>query len=174
MNGLSLKKQFFSFLILISFAATAFGQKPEARMIDEFGNEHCSQVQSRVPAYYVAMTNIPDAKIHVIYYEGKHLVNNIWNKKLKIYESKWVNPRRGNALNRAKEIELIFKDLKVSTRNLVLVDGGFRENFFLEVWLVTPGAEPPKPTPTLSEKDITFEKGKPVRSRYCARIYDGL
>ena len=169
-----MKKQFLSFLILMLFAAAAFGQKPEARMIDEFGNEHCSQVQSRVPAYYVPMGNDLDAKIYVVYYEGQHRLSNVWNKKLKTYESKWVNPRRGEALIRAKEIGLIFKDHKVSTKNLILVDGGFREKFMLEVWLVPPGAEPPKPTPTLSGKDITFRKGKPARSRLCARIYDGL
>jgi hypothetical protein len=54
----------------------------------------------------------------------------------------------------------------------VLIDGGYREEFIQEIWIVPNGAKAPIPTPTLQEKDIKFAKGKPRRSRQCARAYD--
>ncbi|HEY8561712.1 MAG TPA: hypothetical protein VIL74_15155 [Pyrinomonadaceae bacterium] len=169
-----MKKSIFGFLLSIIFAFTVSAQKPEARKIDEFGDHPCSLVLNAVPAYYVAMGEIPGSTLFIIYYEGKHFKENVWNKKLKSYESKWVYPRRGDALNRAKEVGLVAKDNKFSVENLVYVNGGYREKFTLEIWLVPPGAAQPEPASTLTETDVTFEKGKPVRPRLCARIYDGL
>ena len=143
-------------------------------MVFDFGDVNCSYFINIVPFALNEFNKTPNSKIYVIYYEGKHNVSNIWSKKLNRYESKLLNPRRGDALNRAKEVGLFFKEYKFSINNLVLINGGFREDFTLEFWLVPNNAEPPKPTPTISEKEVRFRKGKPFKTRACARIYDDL
>ena len=39
-----------------------------------------------------------------------------------------------------------------------IVDGGYREDFMLEIFAVPFGIEPPKPTPTVDEKFIAPPK----------------
>ncbi|HLM01862.1 MAG TPA: hypothetical protein VK400_12465 [Pyrinomonadaceae bacterium] len=145
----------------------------------EFGAEHCSQVLGYVLSAMAEIRKTPGAKLYVIYYEGK-LVSSIWNNKLIRYDYKYSNPKRGEALRRAKEVRLTVKDVKFSNGakfsegDVILLSGGFREEFVIELWSVAENAEPPRPTPTLQENDIKFSKGKPFKPRLCARIYDGL
>jgi len=50
-------------------------------------------------------------------------------------------------------------------------------NFYgknVEIWIVPKDAEPPKPTPTLTERDIKFRKGKPFSVRDCEAYYRSL
>lgn len=167
-----MKKQIFSFLLSLSLLPGVAAQTGEARKIYEMGSVACSHLMNTVPDYYLEAKS-RGSKLYVVYYEGKHYVVNIWNKKLKQYESKLLNPRRGDALSRAEEIKLFLKDYKLPPDNLVLVNGGYRYEFTLEFWIVPENAAP-KLTPTLQEKEMTFRKGKPFKPRRCARIYDGL
>lgn len=47
------------------------------------------------------------------------------------------------------------------TARLVLMDGGFREEPGFEMWIVPMGAETPKPSPTISSRDIVYPKTPP-------------
>ena len=143
-------------------------------MVLDFGDIPCSYFINLVPVALNKFNETPDAKMYLIYYEGKHYASFIWNKKLHRREPKLTNPRRGNATNRAKEVGLFLKEYEFLQNNLILTDGGFREKLALEFWIVPNGVEPPKPTPTVDKKDVKFRKGKPFKTRECARIYDGL
>jgi len=64
----------------------------------------------------------------------------------------------------------------VAVRNLlkdkiILVNGGFRENLGVEIWLVPTDAELPEPTPDVAESDIKFRKGKPIITPDYTRCY---
>jgi hypothetical protein len=39
-------------------------------------------------------------------------------------------------------------------KRITTIDGGFRESAITELWIVPPGAEPPKPTPTVGPEDV--------------------
>lgn len=159
---------------VLSFTSLTFAQAKEAQKIDEFGFLPCGSFMARVDSQFVAYKNTPNSKLYIIYYQGKGYRINVWNKKLKDYEAKWRNPRRGEALNRAREIVIYLKTRGLDEKDIVLIDGGYREEFSQEIWIVPNGAKAPTPTPTLEEKDITFEKGKPRPSRDCSKAYDGL
>jgi hypothetical protein len=186
-----MKKQFLIFLFLLSLAASVSAQTKEARKIDEFGFKQCGEFNARVDVILQTYINDSDSKIYVIYYEEKS--HNVLKKTKTGEKIAQENPRRGNALNRAKEIVLyaearkndylkyikesgnnstISPKIKSAVENIVLIDGGYREEFIQEIWIVPNGAKAPIPTPTLQEKDIKFAKGKPRRSRQCARAYD--
>ena len=157
-------------LIALLFSVPNFSQKPEK--IDEFGYFYCGDNSKLGNIYQIGIKDKPQNKIYVIFYEGPREFTNFdikSQKYIKIIE----NPRFGNGLNRAKEIPLYLKMVyKVPNNRFVLVDGGFRERFLMEIWSVPEGAEFPKATPTLERKDIKFTKGKPKLPRKMACCYE--
>lgn len=140
---------------LIVFNQQFFPQNNEAKLIQSFGFLQCSDFIN-----YVALNElrIPDSKIYVIYYEGKYTIYNPskWNKKTQRYESSLVDPRRGDGLNRAKEVEIFLTENKFAKDNIFLINGGYRNDLTLEIWLANNDSLPPKPSETVSIKEITF------------------
>lgn len=157
----------FHFLI---FIPAAFTQTEKARQIDEFSRIPCGDFTSRMAGIFYESQNSPDSKIYVIYYGGRFRRENIWNKKTKKNDKVKLNyPHREDGLNWAKAIPLYLtsgdtnetKAYQLPKDRFVLVNGGFRENTGVEIWLVPENAESPKPTPTISEKDVKFRNDKP-------------
>lgn len=155
-------------------AVNVFGQSKEARKIDEFGIIPCGHFNALIYSAYAAIKEAPEAKLHVIYYgEGRAQTGSTLNGKTKRPEKKLFYPHRLDALNRAKEVPLNLRLAhNLAEDKVVLIDGGFREDFELEIWLVPKDSAPPRPTPTVDEKDVKFRKGKPHPPRACARAYD--
>ncbi len=164
-----MKKQFLSLFISLLFIFSVSAQTKEARKIDEFGKIPCGDFDSRMDGHYQDYKNSLNSKIYVIFYEEQNHLT-FTDKREEIIK----NPRRGNALNRAKEIPLYLKTIyKMPKDKVVLLNGGFRKDFELEIWIVPKNAELPKSSPTVDEKDVKFDEGKPIRTRNCARAYDG-
>ena len=72
-----------------------------------------------------------------------------------------------SSLNWAKSIPLyltsgfVYKAKALMSDKIVLINGGFREDAQVEIWLVPKDGELPKPTPTIAEADIKFRDDKP-------------
>lgn len=167
-----MKRHFLSFLLLIIFAfgvAVVFGQACEAQKRTEFGLLPCNYFNALVMSAYRDYMELPGASIYVVYYEAKNVEMFVWNKQKNVQEKKILKPKRGNALNRAKEVPNFLATVyQVPKEKVVLLDGGFRENFEIEIWLVPKGATPPSPTPTVDAKNVKFAKGEPSPPRACA------
>jgi hypothetical protein len=152
-----------------------FSQTKEARKVVEFGSLPCGYFNPLMMTAYEDYKKSTDSKLYVVFYEAKNEEVFTTNKKTNAEEKKIIKPRRGNALNRAKEIPLFLETAyQVPAEKVVLIDGGFRENLEIEIWIVPKNAEPPKPSPTVNPKDVKFDKGKPFEIRRCANIYDPL
>jgi hypothetical protein len=164
----------FLFLILCVFATGVFTQA-KAEKIDEFTREPCSHFMARADNIRVMQQQSPESKIYVIYYEGQQKAIYVWNKKSKKHEEKFTGTIRGEALHYAKGLGLFLGNAyKFDTSHIVLIDGGYMEGMEIEVWIVPPGAAPPKPSPTVDEKDVVFRKGKLGPPRDCTYTYDGI
>jgi hypothetical protein len=48
----------------------------------------------------------------------------------------------------------------------VVINGGYRELWEAELWIVPKGATPPTPTPTIKVQDIRFRRGRIKKSDY--------
>lgn len=57
--------------------------------------------------------------------------------------------------------ELVTKG--VSPRRIIAIDGGFREEPLFDFWIVPPGAEPPRPKPTVNRNEIVYPKTPPAK-----------
>ncbi len=89
-----------------------------------------------------------ESKGYIIYYGGR--TNPYGNKP----------PQRNESKVRMKDF---MEDNRVSMRlggNVKLIDGGYRENYTAQFWVVPKGAQLPIPTPTIKPEEIKFRKGK--------------
>lgn len=165
-----MQKLFFNLLIGFLLLIPVFSQT--TTKIDELEYFMCGDNYRLDLIYRNEIENKLQNKIYIIYYEGQREFFDIdykTKKRITVIE----NPKFGNALNRAKEIPLFLKMVyKVPDNKFVLINGGFRERFSMEIWNVPDGAEIPKATPTLTRKDIKFAKGKPQGTRKMACCYE--
>ncbi|MBX7171795.1 MAG: hypothetical protein K1X72_12615 [Pyrinomonadaceae bacterium] len=157
-------------LSVLFFSQIAFSQA--ATKIDEIGYFSCGDNYRLDLVYQNEIKAKPQNKIFIIFYEGQRDYQN-FNYKTQKYETVIEKPKFGNALNRAKEIPLYLKMVyKVPNDRFVLVNGGFRQKFVMEIWSVPKDASLPKATPTLERKEIKFVKGKPKPPRKMACCYE--
>jgi hypothetical protein len=128
----------------------------EPRKIDEFGDICCDAEMARLTNYLIELQNDPTTQGYVIYYGGR------------FYDSCWYGgkrhgkrrPRRGEAKARAARLlPYLIEQRGLDPSRIALVQGGYRESWTAELWIVPAGAKPPAATPTVQEKDIKYRKG---------------
>jgi len=108
----------------------------EARKIDEYGNIRFNDEKARLDNFAIELQNDPTAQGYIIAYGGRR-------------------GRAGEAQRRADRA----KDYLVNTRGIdasriVTVDGGFREDLTVELWIVPSGATAPQATATVDPSEV--------------------
>ena len=63
---------------------------------------------------------------------------------------------RGFAVNWLRKMRGELTAAGVSPRRISAIDGGFREEPLFDFWIVPPGAQPPRPEPTVDRKEIVY------------------
>lgn len=110
-----------------------------AKKVHEYGTVEEEQHLAWVDHLIAALA--PDEQGYLIVYAGR-------------------GSERGFAAGEVRKVRNhITKDGR--TARLVLMDGGFREDPAFEMWIVPMGAETPKPSPTISPRDIVYPKTPP-------------
>ncbi|HEY0322400.1 MAG TPA: hypothetical protein VGC66_15695 [Pyrinomonadaceae bacterium] len=118
-----------------------------ARLFDQYGNIAFNDEKARLDNFAIQLQNEPGAQGYIVAYGGR-------------------KGRAGEAQARADRA----KDYMVNTRGvdpgrLVTVDGGYREDLTVELWIVPTGAVPPTASPTLQQSDVTIITGGTGRRR---------
>ncbi|MFN2455201.1 MAG: hypothetical protein ABR577_13365 [Pyrinomonadaceae bacterium] len=113
---------------------------------DEYGNVNFNDEKARLDNYAIQLQNDPNTQGYIIAYGGRR-------------------GRTGEAQARADRA----KNYLVNTRGIdpgriMTVDGGFREDLAVELWLVPQGATPPTASPTLQPGDVQTTNA-PARRR---------
>ncbi len=150
-----MKKQLSVLLLLFAFTFSVSAQKKEARKTSELPSLwQCEEVRIVLDNFFIELQRNPQATGFIIYYEGKYAADDEENKKPKM-----LLPRRGEAEFRMQIIRDHIKLRRYDSSRVLFINGGLREENKTEFWLVSNGADLPKPTPTLDK--IEFRKGKP-------------
>lgn len=148
------------FLCILVLASNAFAQQ-EATKFDEMGQVNCEDAQARLDNLAIQLQQDPAAQVYVIFYGGKSYQNTVYNKRTRRYITVQLLPRRGEAkLRMAAWVSYLIANRGLDASRIVIIDGGYRENPMTEFWIAPPGAKAPTLTPTLTEKEIKFRKGK--------------
>jgi hypothetical protein len=119
-----------------SSCTTSFARIVEARKIDEYGNIRFNDEKARLDNYAIELQNDPTAQGYLICYGGR-------------------KGRTGEAQRRCDRA----KDYLVNTRGIsgdriVTVDGGYKEELTVELWVVPSGANPPTGKPTVDPSEV--------------------
>lgn len=156
---------FLIFILSFLLCIPVFSQ--EAVKIDEFTNTTCDDYWSRTSFLYTDLNRNLEAKAYIFVYQGK-LTKLVYDKKGNLKRTDYVSPPKNeaNELIGYFERDAAFKD--IPTDKVTFVEGGFREKFTVEFWIVPVGTNPPKPTPTLEK----VKQRKPVRHPfgYCGEL----
>jgi hypothetical protein len=142
----------------------------EPRKVDEYADICCEDEQARLDSFAIELQNNPDATGYVIFYGGRR------------YPSCWTDyprhrpriPYKGEAEARAASIKPYLTDTRGMDRErIVVVNGGHRESWMAELWIVPKGAKFPAPTPTLRPEQIRYRKGKQRSRAFRERCDEG-
>ena len=127
-------------LLLILGASVAVAEKP-----DEYGDVCWKREKEILRNFAIELKNRPGSRGYLIYYGGRRM------------------PTLDMALRRGRRAKEYLVGLGISPQSVVPVDGGFREEFTWEVWVVPPGAVPPVATPTVWRSEVEVVAKSPKR-----------
>ncbi|HEX7175965.1 MAG TPA: hypothetical protein VF240_11955 [Pyrinomonadaceae bacterium] len=108
----------------------------EARKIDEYGNIRFNDEKARLDNYAIALQNEPGAQGTIICYGGRV-------------------GRAGEAQARCDRAKnYLVNERGIDASRVSTVDGGFREELTVELWVVPTGAQPPTASSTVDPSEV--------------------
>src|SRR5262252_3681841 len=118
----------------------------ECRIFDQFPSLAFDDDKARFDNLAIELQNSPAATAHIIIYAGR-------------------TSRRGQAERLGQRtMDYLTSQRGVDGNRIVIVDGGYRDQDFIEIWICPPGAKPPQPTPTVQPGDVRpAQEGTPPR-----------
>jgi PKD domain-containing protein len=130
-----------------SSCSTGITETVGPRKVDEYGNIKFNDEKARLDNYAIELQNDPTAQGYLVCYGGR-------------------TGRTGEAQRRCDRA----KNYLVSTRGIdasriVTVDGGFREELTVELWIVPSGATPPQATPSVDPSEVRPARAPRRRGR---------
>ena len=149
----------------VMLCASVCARPPVAQIFDTFGDICCDDEKARLDNFAMALDHRPGAIGYIVFYGGRR------------YNTPWCSSRRetlayrGQSAARAARLKPYLVNTRLFDSNrLVVIDGGYREAWTAELWIVPEGANPPTPTPTLKPQDIRFRKGRVPRGHYVCGV----
>lgn len=114
----------------------------ESRKIDEISNFNWEDLMARLDFFAIQLQNAPASSGYVIVYDGRR-------------------SRRGEAQGWMHCIKNYLVERRgMDAHRIMIVNGGYRGNLTVEMWLVPLADSPPKATPTVKPQDVRFKKGR--------------
>jgi PEGA domain len=123
----------------------------EPRKFDEFPNLAFDDQKARLDNLAIQMQNEPNAQGYIIVYAGR-------------------TSRAGTAERLgARARDYLTRERGLDPSRFTVVNGGYRESDYFELWIVPQGAQPPQPTPTVQASEVRPGAGTTPRSRRSRR-----
>jgi hypothetical protein len=134
-------------LAVLAFCVTGSASQAPISKFDEYGDTNCEDEMAHLDNFAVTLQNGPANKGVIIFYGGRRFRGRL--------------PKRGEAAARAARIQpYLVQRRGIPTDQVVIINGGYREKWQVELWVVPPGASMPAPRPTIPVEKIKFRKGK--------------
>jgi len=134
------------------------------QIFDRFGDVCCDDEKAHLDNFAVELQAQPNVQGYIIFYGGRRVSYPYCNNRLRLQ-------RRGEAQARAARLKPYLTGTRaIDPARVIVIDGGYRESWTAELWLVPMGANPPTPSPTVQPKDIRFRKGRIKKSFYECQV----
>ncbi len=137
-----------SLIISFSFLLTLAGGNhvhSEAREFLEYSGDNalCEPEMAHLDSYALQVQTDPEYMAYVIVYGGRH-----------------GTARHEIRQRKARIRRYLVKNRGIEPVRVHVVEGGFREEVTVELWLVAGGAKLPEPTATVLPKDVKYKRTK--------------
>ncbi|MCA1620878.1 MAG: hypothetical protein LC795_16530 [Acidobacteria bacterium] len=97
--------------------------------------------------FAIELKNSPDDRLFLIVYGGRRGCRGYAARRGRVWKDYFVN-RRG-----------------IAPERVLIIDGGYRENFSADYFFVPPGAPEPGPSPTVDPAEVHFFRSNSPRCR---------
>ena len=142
----------------------------ELRKFDEYDDICCEDEKARLDYFAIELQNNPSATGYIIFYGGRRY-SSCWNDYPR---HRPRIPYKDEAEMRAAPIvPYLINSRGIEPGRIVIVNGGHRQSWMAELWIVPQGAKLPAPTPTLKPKDIRYRKGRLKGKDFFERCNEG-
>ena len=121
----------------------------ECKPFDQFQSVAFDDDKARLDNLAIELQNAPDSQAYIMIYAGR-------------------TSRAGQAdLLGRRTMDYLTKQRGVDSRRITIINGGYRETDFIEIWICPPGAKTPQPTPTVQPGDAqpAKERTRPRKPR---------
>lgn len=147
-------------IISLTFCALVCAETGPVEIFDTFGDVCCNDEKARLDNFAIALAQEPESTGYIIFYGGtRHKYPFCSSRRLML-------PRRGESQARAARLKpYLVNSRGIDPRRIVVIDGGYRETWAADLWIVPKGGSPPTPTPTVQPQDIRYRKGR-IQKRY--------
>jgi PEGA domain. len=109
---------------------------PECRVFDQFPSVAFDDDKARLDNLAIELQNTTDSIAYIIVYAGR-------------------TSRTGQADRLGQRtMDYLTTQRGVDAHRVVIVNGGYRDTDFIEIWVCPPGAKTPQPTPTVNPGDV--------------------
>jgi hypothetical protein len=123
--------------------------EPECKPFDQFQSVAFDDDKARFDNLAIELQSAPDSQAYIMVYGGR-------------------TSRAGQADMLGKRaMDYLVNQRGVDARRITIINGGYRDTDFIEIWICPPGARTPQPTPTVQPGDVqpAQERTRPRRPR---------
>jgi hypothetical protein len=121
----------------------------ECKPFDQFQSVAFDDDKARFDNLAIELQGAPDTQAYIMVYAGR-------------------TSRAGQADRLGKRaLDYLVNQRGVDARRITIINGGYRDTDFIEIWICPPGAKTPQPTPTVQPGDAqpAQERTRPRRPR---------
>lgn len=148
-------------IICIVIAGYAYAVSSPTQIFDSFGDVCCDDEKAHLDNFAVALKHDSELQGYIIFYGGKS------QNYPYCHSSRQRSQRRGESQARAARLKpYLVNTHALDPKRVVVINGGYRESWTAELWLVSKGENPPTPSPTIQPRDIRFRKGRIKKRDY--------
>lgn len=117
------------------------------RKLDEYGNIPFAHEKARLDNFAIELQSDPTARGYIIGYGGRRA-------------------RAGEARRRlARAMRYLSTVRHIPAGQVVTIDGGYREDLTVELWIMPRSMTPPQPSPTVDPSEVVIIREQPKRRR---------
>jgi hypothetical protein len=117
------------------------------RPFDQFPSVTFDEDKARFDNLAIELQNAPDDQAYIIVYSGSR-----------------SRPGQADRLGQ-RTLDYLVSQRGIDSRRVTIINGGYRETDYFEIWLCPPGAQPPQATPTVQPGDVMPPRERPRRRR---------
>ena len=122
---------------------------PECKVFDQFPSVAFDDDKARLDNLAIALQGSPDDQAYIIIYAGRT-----------------SRTGQADALGR-RTMDYLVNSRGVDSRRVTIINGGYRDADYIEIWICPPGAKTPQASPTVDPGDVrpSRERTRPRRPR---------